>query len=205
MGRNFQATPIRISYQKKLEKFTSSLGKAISKGETIPFADNDLSYTLNLQNERIKEKGLDVDIEIERRNPEEKTFYDVADWKDKHYASSVGFGLFRIKRLVSKNGKQLYKDTLRNEFFGTVTDITSGSHPDNEPYICPNCGADGTIAELQNGCPYCGTQYKMDDLYPRVTGFYFFDSLGITKKQLAVYWPICAFICTIISYIFIFN
>ncbi len=205
MGRNIQARPIRTSYQKKLEKFTSSLGKAISKGETIPFADNDLSFTLNLQNERIKEKGLDVEYEIARRNPEDKIFYDTADWKDEHYASSVGFGLFKIKRLISKNGKLLYKDTLRNEFFGTVTDIISGSHPDNEPYICPNCGADGTVAELQNGCPYCGTQYKMDDLFPSVTGFYFFDSVGITKKQLAVYWPICAFFCTIISYIFIFN
>ena len=36
MGRNIQARPIRTSYQKKLEKFTSSLGKAISKVETIP-------------------------------------------------------------------------------------------------------------------------------------------------------------------------
>ena len=103
MERNIQARPIRTSYQKKLEKFTSSLGKAISKGETIPFADNDLSFTLNLQNERIKEKGLDVEYEIARRNPEDKIFYDTAEWKDEHYASSVGFGLFKIKRLISKN------------------------------------------------------------------------------------------------------
>jgi len=47
----------------------------------------------------------------------------------------VGFGLFKIKRTVKKDGKQLYKDTLRNEFFGTVTDIVSGSHPDNEVHI----------------------------------------------------------------------
>ncbi|MBP5528437.1 MAG: hypothetical protein J6X80_00140 [Lachnospiraceae bacterium] len=205
MGRNLQATPIRTSYQKKLAKFTSSLGKAISEGETIPFADNDLAYTISLQNERIKEKGLEFEYEVTRRNPEETTFYDTADWKDRHYASSVGFGLFKIKRTVKKDGKQLYKDTLRNEFFGTVTDIVSGSHPDNEVHICPNCGADGTIAELQNGCPYCGTQYKMDDLFPKVTGYYFSDSLGITRKQLAIGWPVCAFFCTILSYIFIFN
>ena len=39
MGRNIQALPIRTSYQKRLEKFTSSLGNAVSKGETISFAD----------------------------------------------------------------------------------------------------------------------------------------------------------------------
>ncbi|MCR4648683.1 MAG: hypothetical protein K5776_06365, partial [Lachnospiraceae bacterium] len=171
----------------------------------IPFADNDLNYTIKLQNERIKEKGLEFDMEVTRRNPEETTFYDVADWKDEHFASSVGFGLFKIKRLIKKDGKQLYKDTLRNEFFGTVTDIVSGTHPDNEVHICPNCGAEGTIAELQNGCPYCGTQYKMDDLFPKVTGYYFFDSIGITRQQLAFGWPICAVFCTILSYIFIFN
>ncbi|MCR4648538.1 MAG: hypothetical protein K5776_05635, partial [Lachnospiraceae bacterium] len=79
MGRNFQATPIRISYQKKLGIFTSSLGNAIGKGGNIPFADNDLNYTIKLQNERIKEKGLEFDMEVTRRNPEETTFYDVAD------------------------------------------------------------------------------------------------------------------------------
>ena len=206
MGQNyFQAIPLRTSYTKKLKKFTSSLGKAIGEGETIPFADNDISYTLKLQNERIKEKGVEFEYEATQKETEETQFFDVADWKDGHYASSVGFGSFKIKRLVKKNNKILYKDTLRNSFYGTVTDIVSGAHPDNEPYICPNCGADGTVAQLQNGCPYCGTQYKMDDLLPKITGFYFFDHLGITRNQILIGWPLCALICTILVYIYLFN
>ena len=201
MGKNyFQAIPIKPSYEKKLLRFTSSLGKAIGKGETIPFADNDLTYTLNLQHERIESKNIELDYEVYERTKNSSvnnTFFDVENWKDKHYASKVGFGVLGVKRRVRQNEKILYKDTLRYVFYGTVTDIVSGSHPDNEIHICPNCGADQTIADLQNGCPYCGIQYKMDDLFPKITSFYFFDQLQMTKKQVFIGWPICSVICTI--------
>ncbi len=199
MGKNyFQAIPIRTSYEKKLLRFTSSLGKAIGKGETIPFADNDLTYMLKLQNERINEKNIEFDYEVYKRatnSSVENTFFDVENWKDKHYASKVGFGVLGVKRQVKRNKRLLYKDNLRHVFYGTVTDIVSGGHPDNEIHICPNCGADQTIAELQNGCPYCGTQYKMDDLFPKITSFYFLDQLQMTKKAFFTGWPVCAVIC----------
>lgn len=205
MGYNFlQATPIRLSYQKKLEKFTSSLGKAVGEGETIPFADNDLTYTLKLQNERIKEKGLELEYEVYQRNKSDHRFLDVSDWKDQHYASSVGAGILGVKRLVKKNGKKIYKDDLKTFFYGTVTDIVSGGHPDNETHICPNCGAESTIAELQNGCPYCGTQYKMDDLFPKITGYYFLDDTGIDSSQLLKGWLISSILCTIFFFIISF-
>ena len=203
--RYFQAVPIRTSYQKKLEQFTSSLGDAIGKGETISFADNDLAYTLKLQNERIKEKGIEFEYEPYKRNAEEKTYYDVAYWKDRHYASNVGFALFGVKRQVKKDGNIIYKDKLRSDFYGTVTDIVSGEHPDNESFLCPYCGAETTISELQDGCHYCGTQYKMDDLFPKITGFYFLDSIGITKTQLLIGWPIASIVCTILLYVYLIN
>ena len=49
MGKNyFQAIPIDPSYDQKLITFSYSLGDAIGKGKTIPFADNDVTYTLDL-------------------------------------------------------------------------------------------------------------------------------------------------------------
>ena len=112
MGKNyFQAIPIRTSYEKKLLRFTSSLGKAIGKGETIPFADNDLTYMLKLQNERINEKNIEFDYEVYKRatnSSVENTFFDVENWKDKHYASKVGFGVLGVKRQVKKDEKILH-------------------------------------------------------------------------------------------------
>ena len=205
MGYNvFQAIPIRTSYQKKLEKFTSSLGNAICKGETIPFADNDLTYTLKLQNERIKEKGLEMEYEVYQRSNSDHRFFDTSDWKDEHYASSVGFGVLGVNREVKKDGKRLFRDRLKSVFYGTVTDIVSGGHPDNEIHICPNCGAESTIAGLQNGCSYCGTQYKMDDLFPKITGYYFLDDVGLDSSQLLKGWLISSIICTLFLYVVAF-
>jgi len=207
MGKNyFQAIPIKPSYDEKLISFTSSLGKAMNKGETIPFADNDVTYTLNLQHERIKENNIEYDYKVYKRTRDSRlgnVFYDVEDWEDKHYTNTVGFASLGVRRLVRKNGNVLYRDTLRHVFYGTVTDVVSGSHPDNETHICPNCGADSTIEELQNGCPYCGTQYKMDDLFPKITSYYFFDQLRLTKKQLLIGWPVCSLVCAIAGLVLI--
>ena len=201
MGKNyFQAIPIKPSYDEKLIGFTASLGNAIGKGQTIPYVDNDVTYLLNLQNERIKEKNVEFDYEVYKRtedSPVGNTFFDVEDWKDDRYTSTVGFAVFGVKRKVRRNDTVLYKDKLRHVFYGTVTDTVSGEHPDNEIHICPNCGADSTIAQLNDGCPYCGTQYKMDDLFPKITGYYFFDQLRITKKQLLLGWPACSLFCAI--------
>ena len=146
MGKNyFQAIPIKESYDQKLISFASSLGAAIGKGETIPFADNDVTYTLKLQNDRIKEKDIDLDYQVYKRTQDSRvgnTFYDVEDWEDEHYTSTVGFASLGVRRQVKKNGSVIYKDTLRHVFYGTVTDVISGDHPDNEVHICPNCGAD---------------------------------------------------------------
>ena len=128
MGKNYlQAIPIRTAYQKKLEQFTASLGNAIGKGEPIPFADNDLTYTLNLQNERINEKGIELDYEVFRRIKDDNQFFEVADWKDKHYATAVGFGVCGVKREVRKDGKTIYH------------------------YVCPECGYHGTDEIIQEG------------------------------------------------------
>ena len=205
MGKNyFQAIPIKKSYEKKLLEFTRSLGIAIGKGETIPFVSNDLDFMLKLQHERIEKKNIEFDYEVYTRitnSSVDNTFFDVENWKDKHYATKVGFGVLGVKRRVTKDNRILYKDNLRHVFYGTVSDLVSGSHSDNESHICPNCGAEQTIAELQNGCPYCGTQYKMDDLFPKITNFYFFDQLQMNKKEFFTWWPVCALICIIALFI----
>ncbi len=201
MGKNyFQAIPIKPSYDEKLISFSSSLGEAICKGKTIPFADNDVTYTLKLQNERIKEKNIEFGYEVYKRtndSPVGNIFFDVEDWNDEHYESTVGFAALGVKRQVRRNNQIIYKDNLRRVFYGTVTDIISGYHPDNDSHTCPNCGAVSTIVELQNGCPFCGTQYKMDDLFPKITSFYFFDQIRISKKKLLIGMPVCAAVCTI--------
>ena len=61
--------------------------------------------------------------------------------------------------------------------------ITLRIHPDDETCCCPNCGSVSTIEQLQGGCPYCGTMYKMDDLFPKVTGYYFLNDVAVAGNE----------------------
>ena len=202
MGRHYhKAIPMRPAYDEKLISFSFSLGEAIGKGKTIPYADNDVTYTLKLQNERIKEKNIEMDYEVFKWTNDSgagNTFFDGEVWYDEHYISTVGLSFLGIKRQIRKDDQVIYQDKHRRDFYATVTNIISGSQPDDDSYVCPNCSAVSTIGELQNGCPYCGTQYKMNDLFPKITGFYFFDSLRMTTKQVLIGWPVCTAVCALI-------
>ena len=165
MGRHYQkAIPMRPAYDEKLVSFSSSLGEAICKGKTIPYADNDVTYALKLQNDRLKEKNIEMDFEVFKwthDSPVGNTFFDGESWYDEYYKSTVGLAFLGVKRHIKQNDQIIYQDKHRRDFYGTVTDVISGSHPDDESICCPNCAAVSTVKDLQNGCPFCGTQYEV--------------------------------------------
>ena len=178
----FNITPVKESYNKRLNSFLFSIGSAIRDGKSIGFADNDINYTLAQQHRRIGEKGLNVDYEVYTTEQELSNFKVGSNWNDDHYENAIAFRFCGVKRNVNKNGKILYKDNKKSVIYETVSDVLTGTHPDNVTFSCPNCGGVATVAELQNGCPYCSTMYKMDDLFPKVTGYYFMDEPGIDKE-----------------------
>ena len=57
----FKITSLQKPFRDKLATFVNTLGSAIRDGKTISFADNDIGHVLQLQNERLKKKGLVMD------------------------------------------------------------------------------------------------------------------------------------------------
>ena len=140
MGYNiFETVNLKQSFRKKLKSFVATLGSAITKGNKISFADNDISYVSNEQ--------------------------------------------YNIRRKITRDGKKLFEDNKRISMYATITDVISGVHPDDEVCSCPNCGSVSTIARLQAGCPFCGTRYKMSDLFPKVTGYYFIEDVSLAGDE----------------------
>lgn len=204
MGYNFfNIKPVKDSFNRKLSAFITSFGPALCEGKDITFADNDITYTLKLQNERIKDKNLEMEYSVYSREKGEQPFITASSWQDEHYESAVCFKFCGVKRCVKQNGKKIYKDDRRSVIYETVTDVLIDSHPDNDTYVCPNCGAPSTIAELQNGCKYCGTCYKMDDLFPKVTGYYFLDDVGTDNKEVKKLMPLFMIACAVLIFIYI--
>ena len=184
MGYNlFNIKEVSDAFNRRLFDFRSSLGAAICIGKNIPFADNDITYMLKLQHDRIAKKGLELEYDIYSRDDNRNKFIAGSNWRDAHYESTVCFNSSGIKRKVKKGGRTKYSDNHKSVLYETITDVVTGSHPDNDLFCCPNCGAISTVASLQNGCTYCGTKFQMDDLFPKVTSYYFLDNPGMTKKE----------------------
>ncbi len=197
----FNVKEITGTNRKKLIDFRSSLGEAVRQGKEIPFADRDINYSLTLQNERLKEKGIDLETNIYNRDVDGNKFVSGRKWKDAHYESTMCFSWCGIKRTVKKDGKWRYTDNKKTVIYETVTDVVSGAHPDNDPVNCPNCGMVSTVAGLQDGCSYCGTKFQMDDLFPKVSSYYFLDDVGMSKKEFWLGYLPFYFITAIAIYI----
>ncbi|MBP1584083.1 MAG: hypothetical protein ILP17_00105 [Lachnospiraceae bacterium] len=185
---------------KKLLDFKNSIGEAVRYGKEIPFADKDINYSLKLQNERLKEKGIDLETGIYNRDKDGNKFLAGRNWSDAHYHSTMCFSWCGIKRVVKKDGRRRYADDRKTVIYETVTDVVNGVHPDNDPVNCPNCGTVSTIAGLENGCPYCGTRFQMDDLFPKVSSYYFLDDVGMSKKEFLHGYLIFYFITIFLMY-----
>jgi predicted RNA-binding Zn-ribbon protein involved in translation (DUF1610 family) len=177
------------------------LGVAIGQGKRIQSADNDINYTLKLQNERLAEKGVEFEYKAYHRENGNNRYLAGQQWNDIHYDNKVCFRQCGVKRVVKISGKRMYKDDRRSILYQTITDVKNGEHPDNDPFSCPNCGEISTIAELQNGCKYCGTTYKMDDLFPKVTGFYFLDDNGLAKNEGFLGMAVSMLTCTALLFL----
>ena len=199
MGYNlFNIKEVPGVQSRRLNDFRSSLGNAVSRGNNISFADNDITYILKLQHNRISQKGLELNYELYSRDDNKNKFIAGSNWRDAHYESTVCFNQCGIKRNVKKDGRTRYKDNCKGVLYETITDVVTGVHPDNDPFCCPNCGAISTVAGLQNGCSHCGTRFQMDDLFPKVTSYYFLDNPGMTKKE---FWSgyLVSYIITLIA------
>ena len=193
MGYNFfSGGKIPKAVNTKLNDFLSSLSDAINKGKNITFADRDISYILSLWHERIKSKGIELEYDFHSGEGGNK-FWAISDWQDGHYESKVCSDSRGIKRVVKKSGKILYKDDKKSFVYETVTDVINGAHPDEDSYCCPSCGRVTTIADLQNGCSYCGTKFQMDDLFPKISSFYFLDDPSLAKGEFrSLYFKVYA-------------
>ncbi|MCR4586406.1 MAG: hypothetical protein K5686_11865, partial [Lachnospiraceae bacterium] len=179
----FNVPKVEGSLKQRLNDFIFSFGHAISSGAGIAFADRDINYALHLQHERIREKAYVMEYEAYDRGVLTDV-YAGGEWRDGHYESTMCFTDCGIKRTVIKGGKKLYGDDRKLVFYETLTDVISGTQPENDSYCCPNCGAVTTIGELVSGCQYCGTRYKMNDLFPKITAFYAIDDMSRSEEEM---------------------
>lgn len=166
------------------EKFVQELTGFTCTGTPPAHGNQDVKYSLELQQNRLKNKNLMMQYNITPRGHFAEGGGLGKSWSDAHYISRMEYRTCRLSRVFYRNQKKVYEKGQDSIFYEIITDVHDGCGVEEDVYTCPNCGAVSTIGELQNGCSYCSTFFQMPDLFPKVTNFFFIKDNGGTKKEV---------------------
>ncbi len=168
-------------------RFAEELNSWSKTGNLPVDGDQDISYYLGLQQERLRERHMQMKLEL--------TPYEAGEEMDTgivyHLGSSSKYSSFVDSRHLDKK-VTFYKDGRRKMEKKTpavlhtmTTWLNESQVTGEEAHCCPSCGAISTIAKLQDACPYCNSHFVMDDLFPKVSNYYYTEAIHETKKNVA--------------------
>lgn len=167
-----------------------------SKEGKIPLSGNqDIRYFLELQKQRLEDRGLQLEYELEEPKVEGYNSggrSGIAGKKSKKYDSFIGFHNYTRKVNIYKDGKKKFSQKEQDILYVTTTWLKQEETTGEESYCCPDCGAISTVKELQEGCPYCKTRFQMTDLFPKVTDYFYVEE--VTKRETLKRDVILAFV-----------
>ena len=195
------------SHHSIFESFALDLNGFADAGSYPSDASQDVKYGLELQYKRLKDKKLKMKYGIVPRGLLQNSGGYGKQWSDDKYICRMEYRTCCLSRAIYRDNKKLYEKDQNSVFYQMITNVQNPSAVADELYSCPNCGAVSKIAVLQNGCPYCGTFFEMNELYPKVTNYFFIKDSGYTEKEIKrsigkVIFPCIAF--AIIAYVLFF-
>ncbi len=165
-------------------KFAKEIQTYADSGETLSSGNRDLKYCMELWKKRLEQKNMSMRYEFVPRGHFAQGGGPSKGWKDEHYSSRMECRTCRTTRSFFRNGSKIYEKEQDTILYQIITDVQNQDIVVKDTYSCPSCGAVSPIEALQNGCPYCGTFFKMSDLFPKVTNFFFVEDFGGTEEEL---------------------
>ena len=150
-------------------------------GKEPKYADNDLRYSLSLQENRLKKHGLAKKVKIDI----EEGPIDLAkiDFGKPLNGMHMIAGKSETSYIKKGSSEVIGKRKKYISFYETIVkapDDHEGVAKRN--YSCPNCGSVSKVSELIDGCPYCNTKFTMGELYPKVHNSYILDGMPQGKS-----------------------
>lgn len=187
------------------ETFAVELQEYTRTGRLPDSCDKDMRYCLELQRERHREKGIVMQYEFVPRGHFPKANRNCHGMEDACYKARINWRTCRFEQKIYKDKKIIDSSENNMIFYQMITDTKNNQLVEEEDYVCPNCGAISKVKDLINGCAYCGTYFKMDELFPKVTNFYMVKDPSGTGKEIkgeiikSILWtmPICIILFTL--------
>ena len=165
-------------------RFLEEYSDACKAGKRITTADSDLQFCVDTQLERLKEKGLSIDYSFQPRGRDPEGEAHSSEWGDGHYYAKMNTSTCSFSRILEKGDKRIFSKKIPAEVSVVVTDVWENQHVEDDMYVCPNCGHPSQIRELIEGCSFCSTKFKMDELYPKVSDFNVVKDYELSKKEV---------------------
>ena len=158
-----------VPYQPLLEDFLEQKHDWALTDKEPDAAVRELRYCMQQQEKRLMEKGIVIDEQYAIRDGDIVNCIDAPKGFSPFHNHTVYRETLRTREF-RRNDKKLRSDRSPLVVYVNVTDHddVGGDFAVN----CPNCGNAALASELENGCPYCGTYFKMRDLYPRISSYY---------------------------------
>lgn len=164
------------------DRFAIELNQWYDKGISPRYCDGDTSYFLKLQNERLKEKGLQMTnrtfpVKGESFGTAKRTFS--SSW----YTADMIFENVKHQIEFRNSYSTVYKNNLEECMYQMIIHSPNERSIKNITMTCPNCGSNSYVSDLINGCKYCDTQFKINDLFPRIMNVFFINMPSIAKNK----------------------
>ena len=144
------------------------------EGKGLAHASRELRYCLNRQRKRLAVKHVEIEDSYEHVKEEIRGSQSHGGFP---YSSKVLYRESMRNLTIRRDGKTVKHAKRPVTFYGTLLEKRGY---EDEPCTCPNCGHRSMVSEVQEGCPYCGTRFETEDVYPCFTSFYTVN--GITER-----------------------
>lgn len=164
------------------ERFAKELNEYRENGKMPENGDADIAYFLKLQEERLKQKNLTMKEKIE---PAKGEGFGTATLSKKSAWYTVDMSYSNVVRWLEfqKNGEPVYGRRVEQVMYETIVHSPDERQSAQMMITCPNCGNVSHASGLTEGCHYCGTRFRISDLFPRVTNVYFCRANSIHTNQ----------------------
>ncbi|MBO4537356.1 MAG: hypothetical protein J5694_00620 [Erysipelotrichaceae bacterium] len=185
----------------RLNAFTEELNDWSVSGKKPILASRELRYVLTQQRKRLQGFGLQMENRIDHTAEE-------INGKLVRKGESINASVIyreAVRRLTIRQGDR----TVREEkepivFYATLLEKEGFS---DFSCTCPNCGHTGLVSDMRDGCPYCGTVFEIEDVWPVFTSWYSVPGiverstlLPNLKKYLTIIFVCATAVLSIVSW-----
>lgn len=177
-------------YAELFQDFLKELSQWPDTGTEPRSGNQDIRYYLDLEEHRLKERGLSMKLGFKAQSQVSSTAKVVKNnlllnlFEFSRYNHSMNTQLIEKRVEYFRQGKSVYQNQRDvNACLTIIEPKEEDKKIGEERYICPNCGAISKIHVLEEeGCPYCRTKYLITDIFPKVTNYYFLNTIVGPEK-----------------------